>query len=37
MQNDELLKKYIIENPIISESKIIGNIYENPELLQDVS
>lgn len=27
MQNDELLKKYIIENPIISESKIIGNIY----------
>lgn len=27
MQNDELFKQYIIENPIISKTKIIGYIY----------
>ena len=27
MQNDELLKQYIIEEPIISKTKIIGYVY----------
>ena len=27
MQNDELFKQYIIENPIISKTKIIGYVY----------